>query len=301
MRLIKYTTIGLRIPGYGAAEVLIDFAEELRHAETDPTSKIHESRCRSRWLSRPQSFARNDLPRWTSSAQLNAPKFEDWSQEETEWQERCARETAVKLAEIILKLKEKDKTTFFSPSENRCLPAPSTLKPRGKRICCRLQSVDAHDQQKGLEFCWVGNFTDVEKSYDGHNSEWWSADTWRGQSSCQRIGYILDNESPRGYASSFIARKALRWTLKYLGMDQRSKTTSWINGQKPHLIKKRYSDTVQHGELRSDRGSWFINEFFLKLALFNINDTFMAGNRSSYVFLKLDYLTNHDIFNCVMQ
>ena len=27
---------------------------------------------------------------------------------------------------------------------------------------------------------------------------------------CQRIGHILDNESPRGYASSFIARKALR-------------------------------------------------------------------------------------------
>ena len=27
---------------------------------------------------------------------------------------------------------------------------------------------------------------------------------------CQRIGYILDNESPRGFASSFIARTALR-------------------------------------------------------------------------------------------
>ena len=27
---------------------------------------------------------------------------------------------------------------------------------------------------------------------------------------CQRIGYILDNESPRGYTSSSIARKALR-------------------------------------------------------------------------------------------
>ena len=26
----------------------------------------------------------------------------------------------------------------------------------------------------------------------------------------QRIGYIFDNESPRGYASSFIARQALR-------------------------------------------------------------------------------------------
>ena len=36
--LIKYTTIGLRIPGYGAAEVYSP--EELRHAETNPTCKI---------------------------------------------------------------------------------------------------------------------------------------------------------------------------------------------------------------------------------------------------------------------
>ena len=58
--LIKYTTIGLRIPGYGAAEVFIDFTEELRHTETDPMCKIHKSRRTSRWLSRPKSFARND-------------------------------------------------------------------------------------------------------------------------------------------------------------------------------------------------------------------------------------------------
>ena len=36
IRLIEYTTIGLCIPGHGAAEVFIDFSEELRHAETDP-------------------------------------------------------------------------------------------------------------------------------------------------------------------------------------------------------------------------------------------------------------------------
>ena len=42
VQLIKYTTIGLRIPGYGAAEGFIDFTEELRHAETNPTCKTHE-------------------------------------------------------------------------------------------------------------------------------------------------------------------------------------------------------------------------------------------------------------------
>ena len=40
----------------------------------------------------------------------NAPKFEDRSQEEAEWQERCAREAVWRLAKNILKLKEKHKT-----------------------------------------------------------------------------------------------------------------------------------------------------------------------------------------------
>ena len=53
----------------------------------------------------------------------NAPKFEARSQEETEWQEQGAREAAWKLAKSVLKLKEHERATFFSRSENRCLPA----------------------------------------------------------------------------------------------------------------------------------------------------------------------------------
>ena len=63
----------------------------------------------------------------------NAPKFEDRSQEETECQERCAREAARKLAKRILELKEHQRATFFSPSENRCLLA-STLKPEEREF-----------------------------------------------------------------------------------------------------------------------------------------------------------------------
>ena len=57
----------------------------------------------------------------------NAPKFEDRSQEKTEWQEQGAREAAWKLTKNVLKLKEQERATFFSPSDKRCLPA-STLK-----------------------------------------------------------------------------------------------------------------------------------------------------------------------------
>ena len=61
----------------------------------------------------------------------NAPKFEDRSQEETVWQEQG--EAAWKLAKSVLKLKEHERATFFSPSENRCLPA-SNLKPEEREF-----------------------------------------------------------------------------------------------------------------------------------------------------------------------
>ena len=63
----------------------------------------------------------------------NDPKFEDRSQEETEWQEQGARETALELAKSVLKVKEHERATFFSPSENKCLPA-STLKPEEREF-----------------------------------------------------------------------------------------------------------------------------------------------------------------------
>ena len=63
----------------------------------------------------------------------NAPKFEDRSQEETEWQEQGAREAAEKLAKSVLNLKEQERATFFSPSENWCLPA-SNLEPEEREF-----------------------------------------------------------------------------------------------------------------------------------------------------------------------
>ena len=43
----------------------------------------------------------------------NAPKFEDRSSEETEWQERCAREAAWRLATSVPKLKEKKQSSIL--------------------------------------------------------------------------------------------------------------------------------------------------------------------------------------------
>ena len=58
-----------------------------------------------------------------------APKFEDRTQEGTFQKERCARREAWDLAKNVFVLNEKDKATFFSPSEVWSLPAPFSKKP----------------------------------------------------------------------------------------------------------------------------------------------------------------------------
>ena len=48
-------TIGLRMSRYGAAEVFIDSAEELKHTEANPMCSIHQSHIASRQHLRPKN------------------------------------------------------------------------------------------------------------------------------------------------------------------------------------------------------------------------------------------------------
>ena len=63
-----------------------------------------------------------------------AVKFEDRSHEETERQQRCARSKAWNLAKNIFKLKEKDKATFYFPTEEWVLLAASTNEPEEREF-----------------------------------------------------------------------------------------------------------------------------------------------------------------------
>ena len=59
--------------------------------------------------------------------------------------------------------------------------------------------------------------------------------------------------------------------------DENGYSYEWINGQENISHLKRDSHTLQHGELRSDRGSRLVNEFFIQFSSFNLNDTFKTG------------------------
>ena len=203
------------------------------------------------------------------SAKPNAPKFEDRSQEETEWQERCAREAAWRLAKNIVKLKEKHKTTFFSPSENWCLSAPSTLKLEEREFVVDSGASMHMISKKDLNSAELETVTTPRSPTDG---------------------YITANDEVQTNEEATVLRQRVgknSWQWKSLQdtpavsspgklCDEHGYSYEWINGQEPHLIKKKKGIRIQCNteKLRTNRGSWFINEFFLKLAHFNNHDIF---------------------------
>ena len=157
----------------------------------------------------------------------NAPKFEDRSQEETEWQEQGAREAAWKLAKNVLKLKEHQRATFFSPSENKCLPA-STLKPEEREFV-----VDS------------GASMHMISKMDLSNAE---MDTLTKSCSPTIVitanGEVQTHEEAIVYVKEldiFLTLKVLDNTPAVLSLgklcDENGYSYEWINGQKPHLIK----------------------------------------------------------------
>ena len=157
----------------------------------------------------------------------NAPKFEDRSQEETEWQEQGAREAAWKLAKNIQKIKG-EKKAFFSLSENRCLPVPSTLKPEEREFV-----VDS------------GASTHMISKKDLNSAE---MDTLTKSCSPTIVitanGEVQTHEEATVYVKElekFLTMKVLENTPAVLSLgklcDENGYSYEWINGQKPHLIK----------------------------------------------------------------
>ena len=157
----------------------------------------------------------------------NAPKFEDRSQEETEWQKQGAREAAWKLAENVFKRKEHERAAFFSSPENRCLPA-STLKPEEREFVV--------DSGASMHMISKKNLSDAEM------------DTLTKSCSPTKVitanGEVQTHEEAIVYVKEldiFLTMKVLENTPAVLSLgklcDENGYSYEWINGKKPHLIK----------------------------------------------------------------
>ena len=158
----------------------------------------------------------------------NASKFEDRSQEETEWQERGAREAKWRLAKSVLKTKGKYKAAFFSPSENWCLPAPSNLKPEEREFV-----VDS------------GASMHMISKKDLNSAEMDALTTSRSPTTVITAnGEVQTHEEATFYVKEldiFLTMKVLEDTPAVLSLgklyDEHGHSYEWINGQKPYLIK----------------------------------------------------------------
>ena len=157
----------------------------------------------------------------------NAPKFEDRSQEETEWQEQGAREAAWKLAKSVLKLKEHERAILFSLSENRCLPA-STLKLEEREFVV--------DSGASMHMISKKDLSDAEM------------DTLT--KSCSPTIVITANVEVQTHEEAtvyvkelniFLNVKVLENTPAVLSLgklcDENGYSYEWINAQKQHLIE----------------------------------------------------------------
>ena len=156
----------------------------------------------------------------------NAPKFEDRSREETEWQELGAREAAWKLAKSVFKLEEHERATFFSPSENRCLPA-STLKPEEREFVV--------DSGASMHMISKKDLSDTEMDTLTKSCSPTIVITANGEVQTHEDAIVYVKE-----LDIFLTMKVLDNTPAVLSLgklcDENGYSYEWINGQKPHLV-----------------------------------------------------------------
>ena len=158
----------------------------------------------------------------------NAPKFEDRSREETEWQELGAREAAWKLAKSVLKLKEHQRAAFFSPSENNCLLAPTNRKPEEREFVV--------DSGASMHMISKKDLSEAEMDTLTKSCSPTIVITANGEVQTQEEAIVYVKE-----LDIFLTMKVLENSPAVLSLgklcDENGYSYEWINGQKPHLIK----------------------------------------------------------------
>ena len=179
----------------------------------------------------------------------------------------------------MLKLKEHERATFFSPSENRCLPA-SSLTPEEREFVV--------DSGASMHMISKKDLSDAEM------------DTLT--KSCSPTIVITANGEVQTHEEATVYVKELDIFLTLKVLENRPAVLSlgklcgengysyeWIHGQKPTSHQKRDSDTLQYGEHRSYCGSRLIK--FVLWIFINFKDTFKTGESFFIIFLSLIFFT----------
>ena len=130
-------TVELCITGHWAARICNDFQEGQKSVGTNSTSTIHKGYVKQTSEKRKVRRSGTFKSKFFISEVPTLWSLRTDVQEETARQERCARGDAWELARKIFQLKQEDKATFYSPSEECIIPAASTIKPEEREFCGR--------------------------------------------------------------------------------------------------------------------------------------------------------------------
>ena len=145
----------------------------------------------------------------------------------TEWQEQGAREAAWRLAKSVLKLKERERAAFFSPSENRCLPA-STLKPEEREFVV--------DSGASMHMISKKDLSSAEMDTLTKSCSPTIVITANGEVQTHEEAIVYVKE-----LDIFLTMRVLDNTPAVLSLgklcDENGYSYEWIDGQKPHLMK----------------------------------------------------------------
>ena len=157
----------------------------------------------------------------------NAPKFEDRSQEETEWQVQGAREAAWKLAKSVLNQRSMKEQHSSHLRKNMCLPA-STLKPEEREFVV--------DSGASMHMISKKDLNDAEMDTLTKSCSPTSVITANGEVQTHEEATVHVKELEK-----LSTMKVLENTPAVLSLgklcDENGYSYEWINGQKPHLIK----------------------------------------------------------------
>ena len=213
----------------------------------------------------------------------NAPKFEDRSQEETEWQELGAREAAWKLAKNVFKLKEHERAAFFSSPENRCLPNPGLNAQR-----MHLIREFVVDSGASMHMISKKDLSDAEMDTLTKSCSPTIVITANGEVQTPEEATVYVKELDK-----FLTLKVLENTPAVFSLgklcDENGYSYEWINGQKTHLIKdgiriicntENFVPIVVPGLSSSSSGSSSV-----------LKDTHETGESFFFIFFILIFLT----------
>ena len=127
----------------------------------------------------------------------------------------------------MLKLKEHERATFFSPSENRCLPA-SSLKPEEREFVV--------DSGASMHMISKKDLNSAEMDTSTKSCSPTIVMTANGEVQTHEEATVYVKELDK-----FLTMKVLENTTAVLSFgklcDENEYSYEWINGQKPHLIK----------------------------------------------------------------